>query len=84
MAKENRKNLREKIVAALDEMTSEASNRESIVTIRGHGDCSPPPVCWRQPMDWMWPGPNPTAAEIEHAVSEGPLRLNPRVMDSPR
>lgn len=36
MTKENRKNLREKIVAALDEMTSEQSNRQSVVTIGGH------------------------------------------------
>lgn len=36
MTKENRKNLREKIVAALEEMTSEMSNRQSVVNIGGH------------------------------------------------
>lgn len=36
MTKENRKNLREKIVAALNEMTSEQSNRQSVVPIGAH------------------------------------------------
>jgi len=36
MTKENRKQIRAKIIAALDEMTSEQDNRQSVVTIGGH------------------------------------------------
>ena len=36
MTKENRKNIRAKIIAALDEMTGEMSNKQSVVTIGGH------------------------------------------------
>jgi hypothetical protein len=36
MTKENRKQLRAKIIAAITAMTEEASNRQSVVTICGH------------------------------------------------
>lgn len=36
MTKENRQQIREKIISALDEMTADASNCESVVTIGGH------------------------------------------------
>ncbi len=36
MTKENRKTLRSKIIFALDEITSEMSNRQSVVEIGGH------------------------------------------------
>jgi hypothetical protein len=66
MTKENRKTLREKIIGAINEITAEMSNRQSVVEIGGHSisrrllyaGCSQWAVCGREwdetQSGWAW------------------------------